>query len=409
MQNLNFFDGEAIPNYREIWDNADSILLSNSKSGSTWLRFCIEFLSQRPTVGWGPNQNTLAIINLPLFSQIEYEKFNGFINRKAILAKTHEAGDIEMFVSEPSKLVLLLRNYKELICRPDQAQKHFPDSFEEYIPSNKEIKDRIERNALPIIESYAEKLEFYDNFEGKKLIVFYEDLIKDFKSVMIDMINFLELGDLGHSNLERILEDFSDFKNLGISSYKNLPHIQLGALVDERTNNFCRCRRSDKTSYKSWHNTVFASLINLANEKKDICRLLTSEYYYDSKTKEIFLQFRDDMQWRPGRDFTSHIIKADMKQLALDHEDSKKRNWHNFKTPLFPDEFFLIIPNTAIFVIYYQEYNAYTAKSGDIHQHANEILNQSEKIEIDSIIKEVTPNLFKKYLKRYEEKNDDNV
>ena len=396
--------GEGIPEYRKSWEEADSILLSNPKSGSTWLRFCIEFLSQRPTIGWSHEQVTsLACIDLPLLKQVECEKFNGFINDKFILAKTHEVGNFG-----PTKLILLLRNYKELISRPvydlDASKRPLSSS-----------------DASDIIDQYVEKLTFYENFEGEKIIIYYEDLIKDFKSVMINLIDFLGLGDTGHSNLECFLKNFSELKSLSIDSYKKLPHIRVRPFIDEtgEVNKFlgpkyhratgclsdCECSRCEdaranfnKDTAVFFKNYVFKESIN---------KLQTSEYYFDNMTQDLYIRLR--------RNFSHELVAKCNITFSSYHKDYMNHP-HVRETfektgyvgwAFCPLELFLLLEKTVFFVDYLQQYNAYTAESGDVKQHSNNTLSDIQKTKIDSVVREKLPHVFKKYLCKYEEQVDD--
>ena len=394
--NINYFDGKSVPNYEQIWKESDCILLSNDKSGSTWFRMCIELLSQRPTigdfikVGYDPAcVSDFACIDLPLLSQIEYNQFNGFIENKCILAKTHETNVIESLAYRPQKLILLLRNYKELICRP-----YVSDGNTHY---NKEI---IEKHKPTITHRYAEKIKIYDNFEGEKVVVYYEDLINDFQSVMIKMIDFLQLGSLGYSNLSGLLRDYSNFKDLGFKSYKEMPTLQLGIINDKKVNYF-NPKLQDDPRIQEQKREFLTTMVGVA------CRypaIQSSEYYYNHRTKELFLQLRIQT---PGRTREkTFVVKSNLEHLEFQWERLKKQDPKIIQVASLPHEYILLLPDTAIYVTYKKQYKTHTAKSGDVNHHSNNIISLSEKKQIDSFMKKNIEclELYKKYIRRYEEK-----
>ena len=395
-ESVNFFDKKKVPNYKKIWKESDSILLSNDKSGSTWLRFCIEFLSQRPTIGPIFLDKQTAVIDLPLFSQVDYKKFNGYNNKKSIVAKTHEILPIESFCSEGNKgqkLILLLRNYKELISRPDAHNDGTSRKHEQ-------VEEKIHK--LKIIDRYVEKIKFYDNFKGEKTIIFYEDLIKNFETSMKDMINFLKLGEKGLQNLELMLGDFNNFKNLSINSYKKLPHILVGALKDEKVNIF-NPNKKNNIPDKIWNEKKQAFLTtsmapgaySAEEVGKHVFLMHPSEYYFSYKSKEIFLTNNNGPNGKK-------VIKANVEHLITSWESSDDQLEKKEMT-LWPDELFLIMPDTAIGVNYKTQYKTHTAKSADIHHHSKKALSLPERIKVDSEVREKDPSLFKKYCIRYQE------
>lgn len=126
-------------------------ILSYPRSGNTWLRYIIEFLTDRATVGV---HGSSATIVGPLLNK----------DTKPLFRKSHHSQ------ISPDKLILLVRNFKECIIRHTRSG----------VPEKGQIA------------SYVKMLEFYDNFEGEKLLLYYEDLIdldEEYLNCLMDFID----------------------------------------------------------------------------------------------------------------------------------------------------------------------------------------------------------------------------
>ncbi|MBF0406660.1 MAG: hypothetical protein HQM10_04855 [Candidatus Riflebacteria bacterium] len=127
-----------------------SIVVSNPRSGFHWLRYCLEFFSGRPTPG------------KPLIHD----------NGEMIISRTHDVRGNTCKGSPDcwrplldskgfplfKKMVLLLRDFRE--CCLDE--------------SNTEID---------LLEVYAGNLRAYDKFSGEKILIYYENMVKNFSEV----------------------------------------------------------------------------------------------------------------------------------------------------------------------------------------------------------------------------------
>jgi len=137
-------------------------LISYPKSGSNLIRYCIEFLTKKPTQGLKrlyPSNDT----------------------NKLILFRSHDpTEENHEEINENDNLIFLIRNYQELILRP---QPIFNDIG-------------------TITRNYKRLLDFYSSFGGNKIILYYEDLLKDFN--FIDTI-------VTHYKLN-VIEDINKFK-----------------------------------------------------------------------------------------------------------------------------------------------------------------------------------------------------
>lgn len=161
-----------------------NVLLSYPRSGNHWVRFIIEWFSSRPTKGMGPADPPIHK-NLPNDGVLKHVKGNNFI-----IHKNHYIPKGKM-----DKLILILRNPKECIYR------HTKD-----LQINK-------------IDSYMSLIKFYENYSGKKLLVYYEDLILEPKNVITKITNFLEIYD--EEKINNFIENYDLFFKESVNIYDN--------------------------------------------------------------------------------------------------------------------------------------------------------------------------------------------
>lgn len=150
--------------------DAETLLLSNMRSGTYYHNFLTTYFFQQPVKHPG-HKHFDNVLNLPLNNSIE------------TLIRNHDP------VPNMSHLILLIRNYKENIVNnhlnDNLSSKQLIDIFKQY-----HIQVRLHGRPIPCvsykvnvpkptIKRYFENLIFYDSFQGAKMIVYYEDLLND--------------------------------------------------------------------------------------------------------------------------------------------------------------------------------------------------------------------------------------
>lgn len=181
-------------------------LISYPRSGSTWIRYCIEYLTEAATLGWMNFCPTPEIINQLSNLDVSglpahYFESTGVIldeeklNKLPILTKRHNHEDIK---TDINSLLLLVRDYKECVERQ----------------SSKELRISIKKT------NYLDLIRFYDRFEGKKDIIYYEDIIKDVKSCIIKSLDLLEHKIEG-SKLDEFMHNIDSHHAKCMSLYKD--------------------------------------------------------------------------------------------------------------------------------------------------------------------------------------------
>jgi len=167
----------------------NAILLSYPRCGNSWLRFCVEFLSQRKTTPNSPNaQKFRESVGL----EFDTEKF--------LMFKYHGWRDVKEDLSD--SIILLLRNYKE--CIPRHCRR-----IEDDATSHGETH--------PLKFSYIDNLLYFERSSFKnKHVVYYEDLIVQPMVVLRDLLNFLDVDD---GRLLEFFERYDEIKDKSIEAY----------------------------------------------------------------------------------------------------------------------------------------------------------------------------------------------
>ena len=150
-----------------------NLLVSYPRSGNTWIRYCIEYLTKQLTIGSLNNPN-------PIEKGIGYCTDIGVdFSKDIILNKQHFIKDEQI---NNNKIIFILRNYKEVIVK--QHYQGTPADF------TKEFKKRLYRKYMTLLEKYNK----WD--ENKRILIYYEDLINKIKikSILKKILHFLDIN-----------------------------------------------------------------------------------------------------------------------------------------------------------------------------------------------------------------------
>lgn len=155
-------------------------LLSYNHSGNTWVRYCIEFLTQLPTYG----HQKFSI------SQRKNNFLNVNLSEEPIVLKRHEMSDFEL--KNNDKIILLIRDPKDAIKQGSSVSSEF--------------------------EKYYKLIILFENFSGKKQIIKYNDLFC-FPTINF-IINFFDLN-VEKSRLIELENNFEHHLRESKSIYQN--------------------------------------------------------------------------------------------------------------------------------------------------------------------------------------------
>tara|TARA_R100000008_G_C3587763_1_gene174077 strand:+ start:8812 stop:10395 length:1584 start_codon:yes stop_codon:yes gene_type:complete len=212
-------------------DQAEFLLLSAERSGNTWLRYYLEYVFKRPTVGYGPADDPLLI----QFDEVP------------IALKRH-SWDIEeqadLRYPAYNKVIFLLRDYKEIYFRL-RSQQHISVRAglrmgkldETNSTAEDHFKDCLTNLKHSGLVEIVDNIKMYDKLSAPKMIIYYEDLIKTPEAAFGKVKDFITSHSTHDSDsVERIDNDFRDFidsiehnSKLALAKYKTHmagPHVE---------------------------------------------------------------------------------------------------------------------------------------------------------------------------------------
>lgn len=172
------------------------ILLSYPRSGSTWLRYCIEYLTGRPTVGQEPTgEQGGASFDTPLIHKGRTDYI--VKKRHAILPTT-----------EKEPLILLLRNYKECIVRHNINNGI----------SLETLKGSAKGKAIktPKKVDYISNLIEYNQWENEGHLIYYEHLMTTPGRVLGSLMYFMNNYT---ANVDKFIDEIDKHKKICLELY----------------------------------------------------------------------------------------------------------------------------------------------------------------------------------------------
>lgn len=184
-------------------ENAEkkAFLLSFPRSGSTWTRYFIEVLTNRPTTTFEqPPHRT----NLPLLQKFNPDhSYNGPTVYKAHYDQFLYGALSENEVLDDYLLILILRDYKECLIRhfgTFQKVEHFINNEDSYSCF------------------YLNNIKFFNSWKKEnRLLVYYEDLIVYPEREIEKIISFL--GMKNHFLLKAFMKDYYLHKSKMVEYY----------------------------------------------------------------------------------------------------------------------------------------------------------------------------------------------
>jgi len=155
-------------------------LISYNHSGNTWVRYCIEYLTQKPTHGhrdFSISERNNNFLDVDLLSE-------------CVLLKRHTLDVNEL--KESDTIVLLLRH-------PSKCIKQGQDVAKES-------------------KKYFDLIEVYESFKGKKIVYYFDEIFE--KEHINNLITFYGIP-FNHLRLRRLFENWNHHKKESKSIYQN--------------------------------------------------------------------------------------------------------------------------------------------------------------------------------------------
>ena len=176
-------------------NNNENVLLSYPRSGNHLCRFFIELLSELPTYGCKGSKTDVEI-NKNIFD--EYVPFNTLteFNKNECYVKYHNAPSNN---TSTKNLILIVRNPREVLLNHCDYKLNIKRRWDSYC-------------------EYFKNIDYYNNHKGKKLLLYYEDMLTNKKEFINELYDFLAINNAAKkeytlSNIEKLYALSSNGKN----------------------------------------------------------------------------------------------------------------------------------------------------------------------------------------------------
>jgi len=171
------------------------VILSYPRSGSHLCRFFIELLSENPTFSKFSKKDPPLCLN----KYAQDISFN--IDSHTISIKNPHnfnfihSMDNDIF-SRLNQLIVIIRNPREVLIR--------------------HCKGFIQYNGWDGFDMYFTIIKQYYEFKGKKLLIFYEDMLQDKIGFINQLYNFLDVNN--YNKKKYVLDNLNNLYNLSLNS-----------------------------------------------------------------------------------------------------------------------------------------------------------------------------------------------
>lgn len=165
------------------------VILSYPRSGNHLVRFFIELLSEKPTFGCKNNNEDIEIYRnefdkkIP-FNITEYKEDECF-------HKFHETSQLNKH-THISEMIFIIRNPKEVLLRHN----------------NFKINNKSYNN-------YWNCIDYYANYNGKKIMFFYEEIITKKEKFINKLYNFLEV--VNEEKKKYVLDNLQELYDISLN------------------------------------------------------------------------------------------------------------------------------------------------------------------------------------------------
>ena len=197
-------------------DSPTTFFVSPPRTGTHWTMYCIGTLTGRYVSFWHrfPKEN-------PLDVSIPPKTFFGAVlidqQKDAILHSHYPYRHLSSHTHQGHKLLMIIRNHKEYLIRRAKENK----------PTCQQVLDRLLNPHL--INTYMNYLTFYEDWEDdKRLLIYYEDLMSDFRSTITKVIEFL--GEEPNHRLDAFERDIEFHRNRILKYYDRVFNRGGGAM-----------------------------------------------------------------------------------------------------------------------------------------------------------------------------------
>jgi hypothetical protein len=189
-----------------VYPSRRNMLMSYPRSGNTFLRYCVEQCTNKRTVAFVRPQfanddwfDTLIKMGMSKMDVQPISLIDSNPN-EIVLEKTHQIfdGDEKVFNKENGgRVILLLRDFKESIGRQIFSS---PTDYVVELPKYKHL------------------IEVYDNYEGDKIVIYYEDLITKTLETTQRILDFI--GEFDQQKFNEFSNNLNEHKVKSVKQYE---------------------------------------------------------------------------------------------------------------------------------------------------------------------------------------------
>lgn len=176
-----------------------TFLLSYPRSGNSWLRYCLEKLTLRPTfsrIGFYDKKQQPLAWHAPFEIDLT----------KSPIEKVHLPREVHSPHDWHDKLIMIVRNPKEALMRNEHRKLSLPL-----------LQGRTRRRGYTPA-SYFENLEFFNTWNpDNRLLIYYEDLLMYPRHELLRILIFLEEP---VTRLDDFMSNYQEHVALSIKLYK---------------------------------------------------------------------------------------------------------------------------------------------------------------------------------------------
>ena len=215
--------------FREIEEGSVTCLLSYPRSGNSLLRYLIEFVTKRPTLSF---QRTNDKINLPLGLCLHELHIDMLAKPMWKVHACKKITDQPYYSAENTRIILVIRNYKENVFRESQVwslslfdkegnlnETHLRAIFSWYCIQNRMCKydPDYQQYGNTGTHLYFDNIEFFDQLpKENKLLIYYEDLIHETEKEIYRISDFFGCS---YEHIPVLMKDYGKYKNRILAFY----------------------------------------------------------------------------------------------------------------------------------------------------------------------------------------------
>jgi FkbM family methyltransferase len=198
---ISFHDSRAM-HHKRMETTRKTILLSYPRSGNTWLRYCMEFLTKRLTIGYiSPGVSIENGLGRLVDLGVDWSKPPIAYKRHG-----HTPNEKNSYDMNNDNLILLVRNYKECIVRHHMVGIDGPDRM--FYSQTQGYRD----GSL----DYIGCIQIYEEWGARKLLIYYEDLISDPEP---ELVKVLDLLGANRTHLSELMNNLDSHRKQSVSLY----------------------------------------------------------------------------------------------------------------------------------------------------------------------------------------------